>query len=282
MNDIELGEAVVSEVARLEEQSPVLDEQGIAKTGVADVRELIVRRDLIINAIGGVMKVNHHFGTIPGTDQPPLLPPGAQVISQIFRLGADPDIEDLSGKSGFRFAVRCRIFHIPTGLTLGYGVGEASTNEDKYKWRRAVSEVEYDHNYNLDPDTVRIKFYRPKGNWDGQTQQILVNPADQANTVRKMAKKRAYVDGILMVTAAGDLFEQGEDTFVKDIPPKETKTNDKKASKITEGAKRILNTKMRDKLITQEELFTKLEITSMDELDTHSINVALKWIDEHE
>jgi len=47
------------------------------------------------------------------------------------------------------------------------------------------------------------------------------NPADQFNTVLKMAKKRAHVDAVLTVTAASDIFTQDIEDFV-DSNPKQT------------------------------------------------------------
>ena len=100
---------------------------------------------------------------------------------------------------------------IPSGDGVGCGIGECSTDEDKYKWRGVNSEAEW----NATPeDRRRIKYAKPKGDWDGQTKQIRTNPADLANTCLKMAKKRAQIDLTLTATAASDVFEQD----IEDLP----------------------------------------------------------------
>jgi hypothetical protein len=45
--------------------------------------------------------------------------------------------------------------------------------------------------------------------------QIRTEPADLANTILKMAKKRALIDAVLTATAASDIFTQD----IEDLPP---------------------------------------------------------------
>ena len=91
---------------------------------------------------------------------------------------------------------------------MGSGVGECSSNEEKYKWRKAISQKEYDA---TPEDKRRIKF-----TYNDEIKQIRTNVADTANTVLKMAKKRALVDAVLTVTGASDMFTQ--DIEDMDIP----------------------------------------------------------------
>jgi hypothetical protein len=55
-----------------------------------------------------------------------------------------------------------------------------------------------------------VKWTRSGESWN----QVRVNPADVANTVLKMAHKRAYVHGVIMATAAGAIFTQD----IEDMP----------------------------------------------------------------
>lgn len=154
-----------------------------------------------------VMKSGTHYGTVPGCgDKPTLLKAGAEKIMLTFRLGGEPYIDDLSTPDCIRYRVRMRIFSILNGNTVGYGIGEASTGESKYRWRSAISDEEFE---TTDLTKRRIKFFKT-----GKTKQIMTEDADQANTVLKMAKKRALVDGILTATAASDIFTQD----LEDIP----------------------------------------------------------------
>jgi hypothetical protein len=164
-----------------------------------------------VQAIQQVMKAvmleGTHYGKIPGCgDKPTLLKPGAEKIMMTFRLVCDPEIEDMSNSDCIRYRVRMRIFNLINGSTVGYGIGECSTDESKYKWRSAISHEEFE---NTDPDKRRIKYFK-----SGKCEQIRTEIADQANTILKMAKKRAMVDGVLTVTAASDIFTQD----IEDIP----------------------------------------------------------------
>jgi hypothetical protein len=95
------------------------------------------------------------------------------------------------------------------GDFLGAGVGECSSNEDKYKWKKAFNNKEWEET----PEDQRREKWRTYKEKEYKAKQILTNPADEANTVLKMAKKRALVDGVLTCTAASDIFEQDKEDF---------------------------------------------------------------------
>ena len=90
----------------------------------------------------------------------------------------------------------------------GIGIGEASSDEEKYKWRRAVNDAEF----NTTPASRRREKHGRgyDGKPDYTIPQVRTNPADQANTVLKMAKKRSYTDLALTATAASEVFTQDE------------------------------------------------------------------------
>lgn len=158
-----------------------------------------------------VMKEGVDYGTIQGCgDKPTLLKPGAETLLLAFEMSALPDqmsIQDLGDTDEVRYRVITPIVHVPTNRLFGNGVGECSSLEEKYKWRKAVCEAEWD---NTDPDRRRLKYYKE----GGTVQQVRTNKADVANTVLKMAKKRSLVDGALTVTAASRVFTQD----VEDMP----------------------------------------------------------------
>lgn len=158
-----------------------------------------------------VMKEGVDYGTIQGCgDKPTLLKPGAETLLLAFEMAALPDqltIQDLGDGDEIRYRVVTPIVHVPTGRLCGNGVGECSSLEEKYKWRKAVCTQEFDA---TDPDRRRHKFYKD----GGTTEQVRTNKADVANTVLKMAKKRSLVDGALTVTAASRVFTQD----VEDLP----------------------------------------------------------------
>jgi hypothetical protein len=127
-----------------------------------------------------------------------LLKPGADVLCMAFRIADSYHVEDLSEANTVRYRVTCIGTHQTTGSVLGTGMGEASSGEEKYKWRKA-----WDDEIDATPENLRrIK----KGKYT--TKQVRTEPADLANTILKMANKRAKMAMVLNVTAASDCFTQ--------------------------------------------------------------------------
>lgn len=156
------------------------------------------------------------YGIIPGTgNKPSLWKAGSEQILAMFEIAVEPVVEDLSTDDCFRYRVTTRLTHAPTGQFLGAGVGEASTDETKYKWKRTYNQKEYD---SIEFGRKRIKYSRYEdslGMWvDKEEMQIRTEPADLANTILKMAKKRSQIDATLTVTGASSMFDQD----LEDLP----------------------------------------------------------------
>jgi len=167
--------------------------------------------NLIQEVMQAVMKDGHHYGQIPGAgNKPVLFKAGAEKLLFTFRLSADPEIEDLSTGDGIRYRVRCKVYD-RTGAYLGAGVGECSSDEEKYRWRAAVCKEEYDE---TPEDRRRMKYAKRRDGGTYRIAQVRTTPADLANTILKMAKKRAQIDAALTVTAASDIFAQD----LEDLP----------------------------------------------------------------
>jgi len=167
------------------------------------VKEIQAHVQLIQQVLAKVMKRNEHYGTIPGTPKPTLFKAGAEKIMATFRLVPVFEVADLSDKDCVRYRITTYLKTF-SGSMAGAGVGEASTDEEKWRWKRPVCDAEFDE---TPEDRRRLKFSR-----DGRKyQQIRTQPADLANTVLKMAKKRSLVDAILTCTAASDIFAQDLD-----------------------------------------------------------------------
>lgn len=193
-----------------------------------------------VNRIQEVMKAvmqdGVHYGKVPGCgDKPTLLKPGAEKIMATFRLAADPQIEDLSGPDVIRYRVKVNML-TPDGGFVGAGIGECSSDEEKYKWKKAACDEEYAA---TDEDRRRPKW---KPGYGGKPafsiNQVRTNPADVANTVLKMAKKRALVDGVLTATGASDIFTQD----IEDMPEEilnPSKAGASKTSTVKEGKKAV-------------------------------------------
>lgn len=172
------------------------------------------------------MKKDVHFGTIPGTNKPTLYKDGAEKLSLMFRLAPRYDIQKIEMEKGHReYEISCSLTHILTGNFFGQGVGSCSSMESKFRWRNAQRVCP-----SCGMETI-IKgkeeygggwlCYRKKGGcgekFESEDKKIIdqvigkvENPdiADIYNTVKKMAKKRAFVDAMLTATAASDIFSQ--------------------------------------------------------------------------
>lgn len=172
----------------------------------ADVQAQI---NLMQDVMRSTMIEGTHYGKIPGTQSVSLFKAGAEKLLATFRLAADPSVEDLSKGGEIHYRVKVSILG-PAGQFLGAGIGECSSQEDKYAWRAAVCPEEFDA---TPENRRRVKWSKWQGRAE-QKKQVRTNPADVGNTILKMAKKRAQVDAAITVTAASDIFTQD----IEDLP----------------------------------------------------------------
>ncbi|KKK98941.1 hypothetical protein LCGC14_2637730 [marine sediment metagenome] len=203
-----------------------IEKSQVVESQMMSVDEVVGQVRRMQEVMAQVMKPKIHYGIIPGTQKPTLYKPGSEKLLVTFRLGiGDPQIDDLSDDDHIRYRVITPIVHIPTGHVMGHGIGEASSEEEKYQWRKPVCEEEFD---DTDVDRRREVW---KKIWDKQKRayatkkikQVRTNPPDQANTILKMAKKRAQIDGTLTATAASDIFDQD----LEDLPPEQIGDQDR-------------------------------------------------------
>ena len=171
------------------------------------------------------------YGEIPGTQKPTLLKPGAEKLAAFYGLVATFEVR-LSHGDGVqtppaRSFVRCLV-HIGSadGPVVGEGYGTASAWESKHRWRTAkrscpdcgtagaIAKSKFP-----DRETGDIGWYCRdcKANYKSDDQAITgqelgrvenADPDDVENTVVKIGKKRAFVDGVLTTTATSGLFTQ--------------------------------------------------------------------------
>lgn len=208
-------------------------------TGVVNFEEYAMSKQgvlkqvqIIQEVMKEIMHLDEHYGTIPGTNKPSLYKPGAEKLSLTFRLRPEYDIRRADMSNGHReYEVVCTLYHIPTGQSVGQGVGSATTMEGKYRYRTGPVEftgkpVPKEYWNDRDAKLIGGKGFIAKKNPDTGQWEIAIrgemveheNPADYYNTVLKMAKKRAHVDAILTATAASDIFTQDVEDMPEVIP----------------------------------------------------------------
>jgi hypothetical protein len=173
-------------------------------------RQIAARVEMVKEITKTLMQKNVHYGVIPGAGtKATLFKPGAETLMLALGIASVPEIEDLSGTDGtgmpfVRYRIMCRGFD-SQGNVVGAGIGEASSLEEKWAWKKA-----WDEEFNATPEAHR----RQKFGWDKvkrqkySIKQIRQSPYDIANTILKQAKKRAFVDLALTVAAASDTFTQ--------------------------------------------------------------------------
>lgn len=187
--------------------APMVIPQGGQLISAEEIRDHV---NMIQKVMQAVMKKDTHYGVIPGSKKPSLYKPGAETLCKTFHIAPSYRIEDLSAGDAYRYRVTCVGVHQGTGVTLGEGVGACSSNEEKYKWRRAICPEEFEE---APEGRKRVKFSKYQGKVE-RTQQIRAEHDDIDNTVLKMACKRAQVAMTLNVLAASDIFTQD----IEDMP----------------------------------------------------------------
>lgn len=200
---------------------------------------------LIQEVMRGVMKKDEHYGVIPGTDKPTLLKPGAEKLCLTFRFDPEYEIVRATETDDYvSYTIACSLYKIGMGHKIASGLGACNSSEAKYRYRwedtgRRVPKEYWD---NRDQSLLGTDgIYKAKkrkgerkedGAWIIQKRVENTNPRDLANTLLKMACKRALVAAVLNGTAASDIFTQDlEDTNGGRVEAESTVVDDPPDSK---------------------------------------------------
>ncbi len=185
------------------------------------VRIAMIQRDLL--------KPGVDYGTVGGVSKPTLLKPGAEKLCDFYRFAATfaPDVEYGDGKVSPPISVltRCEL-HLGTldGPTVAVGYGQANSWERRYRWRAGGKTCPKCGNVGslTNKPTARGSHWCiPDKGGCGENVSVAdaanapmleqvenTDPFDLANTLVKMAEKRAHVDATLRATATSGLFTQ--------------------------------------------------------------------------
>jgi hypothetical protein len=263
--------------------------------------QILAQKSLIRKVMESVMKEGTHYGIIPGCKQPSLYKAGSEAALLTFRIAVNPHVEDLSTHDCFRYRVTCQGI-LPSGEIVGAGIGECSTDEEKYMWRAAVCPEEFEATLE---NRRRVKWQK---GWKEQpakpVQQVRTNFADLANTVLKMAKKRAQIDLTLTCTACSDVFVQdledlseelrdelvgNENTQQRQGKPevkapesKNTPPPQSDGRTISEAQGKMIFAKLKNKGISVESFCAHYKIKELKDLPFSEVNPSLKLIDSGE
>ena len=185
---------------RIEYTSAVSVLESVDLTQMGNMMSNISKFQAIIQQ---TLKKGHDYDTIPGTQKPTLLKPGAEKTLMLLGLtseyGIEEKVEDYA-KGIFAYTVRCTI--TKNGNKITEGLGSCNSKEDKYRWRWVKED---DLTQGIDKDIIKHRTTKY-----GSTQYRIENDEiySQVNTILKMAKKRAQIDATLTVAALSEVFTQ--------------------------------------------------------------------------
>lgn len=190
--------------------------------------------------------IDDDYARIPGTKKLSLLKPGAEKIINLFRFVPTIRVEEFRDGEDVTFRVYVSISS-SFGRLLGEGVGQASTKETKFAWRKAVCPEEYEA---TEPSRRRLKWFVDDRSGAADTiLQVRENPADKENNMLKIGKKRGLIDAVLTVTGTSNLFTQDREEDVdgnaggETGTPKKTATAPKKTAAPAKDAGPIIEAK---------------------------------------
>jgi hypothetical protein len=214
------------------------------------LKEEAQQRQLLGQYVKEQMTAGTDFGVIPGTDKPTLLKPGAEKLVDIYRCYAEyicvAKTEDFD-KPLFAYEFKSRIIHRESGSVVAEGVGSCNSREGKYRWRNGDRKCPKCSK----AGTLKKSKFPPRGapqgtepGWycyakvGGCGAEFAANDktivgqevgkvenddvCTYANTVLKMAKKRALVDAAIALARCSDIFTQD----VEDLHENTTAAND--------------------------------------------------------
>jgi hypothetical protein len=162
------------------------------------------------------------YGTIPGTSKPTLYKAGAEKIVILGKLRSTFDVLNETKdyeREFFDFEIRWNLW--AGDNLLVQGVGLCNSKEDKYRYRW-VTEKKMPSNI----DKSKLVSRNKTGKYGDYREYRMVNEdvCTLANTILKMAKKRALVDAALLVGSLSDLFTQDIEDLPEEYLRKETNT----------------------------------------------------------
>ncbi len=188
----------------------------VANTNLEQVSNQLKAIDNFQMVVQKTLRIDQDYGTIPGTNKPTLLKPGAEKILMLMGLTSEYEIVDKveNYTDGF-FAYTVKSSLYKDGLLITEGFGSANTKETRYR-QNEWDEAEH------------------KKVWNGDYQ----DPYTLVNTVLKMAKKRAQVDAALTVGSLSNVFTQDIEDMKELLDKEQMETmnnNDAGNMKITFG-----------------------------------------------
>jgi len=257
---------------------------GSTQEMAARLTEMKQRLQLVQAFFKEVMVEGQDYGIIPGTDKPTLLKSGGEKLCEFYGYSIHVVIEreEKDRVTGFYdCAAKVQLISRRSGEIVAEGVGEANTYEARYRYRWA-----WPNQIPAGLDKGVLVSRPTKG---GDLQYRLENDDlfSLWNTVRKMAKKRAFVDAVMSATRSSGLFTQDMEDLkdwidvdfeeVTENPRPRTSSNGNGNENGTSKAGQTRSTDMTlDQALDTEVTFGKYKGTKLR--DIASDEGYLKWL----
>jgi hypothetical protein len=199
---------------------------------------------------------DHDFGTIPGTPKPSLWKPGAEKLCKLLALADSYQVIDKveDWKEGFfYYRVTCELHSIRDGTLIAQGLGSCNSKESRYRYRWAFGSEVPEH---VDKKSLHTKTIRTKKGQKAVMYRIEnEDPYSLPNTLLKMAKKRAMVDGVLSAGRLSDIFSQGDGAA----------PDDNAEQSLKERRQQMLSY-FQSKGVSQEQVFELIGVSKLQEV----------------
>lgn len=204
----------------------------IQEVDVKLVSETLTKVKSLQATLKSILVDKHDYGTIPGCgDKPTLLKPGAEKILMALGITSSYELiehtENFEGKGFFAYTVKCLLFKNNAKITEG--LGHANSKEKKWAFE---SVYEKDLPEGTDKSLLKKKTINSK-NGSFVKYEVEADVNSKANTILKMAKKRAQIDAVLTVASLSEIFTQDFD----DLEPIEEPTTQPVVDKVKEDIK---------------------------------------------
>jgi hypothetical protein len=207
----------------------------INEIDVSGLQNTLQRIKLFQATVKKLLSDGVDYGKIEGCgDKPTLLKPGADKIVSALGLSPTYDIvkmeENYEGNGFFAYTIRCKLER--NGIKIAEGLGQANSKEKKW-----ATEYVYEKDLPAGTDKSLLKSKKGEGKYGTfYKYEIEANACSKANTILKMAEKRAKVGAALAVANLSEVFTQDFD----DLPPEEVPTTEhivNKAKTVAENSK---------------------------------------------
>lgn len=194
-----------------------MDTPTVPLTGAMDILSASAYVRFLADLKEKVLKSGTDYGAATGNhSKPSLLKPGAEKVAKIlgYRAQFEPIDHRMECDTGFvNFGYRCTLVN-DKGEQVMQGEGYCNSHEPKYRWKW-VSQPKPDKE--IEDRMKAMGTGRNKqvnGKWTWQERSPADDTLGQANTISKIAQKRAFVAAVLFASGLSEFFTQD----IEDMP----------------------------------------------------------------